>query len=91
MINFGRKHAAKLLRAPKDRVAWGCHSDRRLLVGTLSRLTFGRRQGHLFDHAGTLIGAVLARWLMVRSNKAITSSWVVRESSLSDIRRCLAG
>jgi hypothetical protein len=43
------------------------------------------------SYAGTLIGVVLARWLMVRSNKAITSSCVVRGSSFSDIRRCLAG
>ena len=34
---------------------------------------------------------MLARWLMVRSNKPITSSCVVRGSSFSDIRRCLAG
>ena len=47
--------------------------------------------GNLLAHAGTLIRAVLARWLMVRSNKAITSSCVVRGSSFSDIRRFLAG
>ena len=33
--------------------------------------------GNLLDYAGTLIGAMRARWLMVRSNKAITSSCVV--------------
>jgi hypothetical protein len=38
------------------------------------RLSFGRWQDHLLDHAGTLIGVALSRWIMVRSNKAITSS-----------------
>jgi hypothetical protein len=45
----------------------------------------------LFDHAGTLIWAVVAKWLMVRSNKAITSSCVVQGASFSAIRRCLTG
>ena len=47
--------------------------------------------GNLLDYAGTLIGAMRARWPMVRSNKAITSSCVVSGSSFSDIRRILAG
>ena len=47
--------------------------------------------GNLHYHAGTLIGATRARWPMVRSNKAITSSCVVPGPSFSDIRRILAG
>ena len=90
-INFGRKHAAKLLRAPSGQGRKGpslrpAASCRHTLTALLRPLA-----DRLFDHAGTLIAVVLARWLMVRSNKAITSSCVVQGASFSDIRRCLAG